>query len=280
MSSRHVISVVFPVPGPPVMTRTFSVTPRATASRCRGESWRDRRASQSATCAEASAGGGESGAATRRASRRAAFFSARAREGREASRPLSASSTTMPDLPARDSTARAHAAAVDVQQGRSLLDQLLHGHCRVALSGSLAENKPDSRLGPVGGIGGDAQVPGDGIGGPEPDPVDLRSQPVGVLPDRGDGARAVHLPDPGGKPRGDAVRLQEHHDVPDRPLRGPRLGDLPASRGADALDLPQPGRRRVDDLEGRKPEAASPAARPAPCPPPSRARTRGTARCR
>lgn len=96
----------------------------------------------------------------------------------------------------------------------------------------------------------DAEVFRDPVGGLEADPVDLRGQPVRILPDRFARPIAVELPYSSGETRRHAVGLQEDHDVPDGPLGCPCLGDLAAPCGADPFHLAQPAGVLVDDGEG------------------------------
>ena len=70
----------------------------------------------------------------------------------------------------------------DLQQFHSSFEQAIPVGGAVAVAGDLLQDMPHAGLGADQGVVGDAQALGDGIGGLEPDAVDVQRQAVGVLP--------------------------------------------------------------------------------------------------
>ena len=90
---------------------------------------------------------------------------------------------------------------------------------------------------------------GDQVGRAEPDAADVARKPVGVLAHHLHRVGAVGLEDAHRPGRADAMRVEKHHDLPDDLLVSPGRGYPPGSPGADPVDLPQPLRRGLDDVE-------------------------------
>ena len=74
-------------------------------------------------------------------------------------------------------------------------------------------------------------------------------QAVGVFAHDLDRVRAIGLEDAHRPGRPDSMLVQKHHDLPDHFLVGPGRGDLVGALRSDALDLPQPLRLGLDDIE-------------------------------
>ena len=90
---------------------------------------------------------------------------------------------------------------------------------------------------------------GDLIGALEADAADVTSEPIRVLRDQPDGVGTVGLEDAHRPRRADAVAVQEDHDLADRLLIRPGGDDAVGALRADAVDLLQPCRRLLDDVE-------------------------------
>ena len=95
----------------------------------------------------------------------------------------------------------------------------------------------------------DAELHGDGVGGLEPDAPDIARQPIGVLGHDLDGVGAIGLENPHCPRRANAVAVQEHHDFPHRLLFGPGRENAGSANRPDAVDLAQPVRGGLDDVE-------------------------------
>ena len=89
----------------------------------------------------------------------------------------------------------------------------------------------------------------DRVGRLEADAADVAGQAIGVLRHHLHGVRAVGLVDPHGAGRSDAVRVQKHHDLADDLLLGPGAGNSLRSNRADAVNLLQTTRLRLDRVE-------------------------------
>ncbi len=86
-------------------------------------------------------------------------------------------------------------------------------------------------------IFGDADLLGNGVRGEKADTANVVSEAVGVFGDDLDGALAIGLEDPHRSGRGDAMRVQEHHDAADDLLVGPAGGDFSGADFADARNF-------------------------------------------
>ena len=95
----------------------------------------------------------------------------------------------------------------------------------------------------------DAELHRNGVGGLEPDAADVARQPIWVLGHDLDGVGAVGLEDPHRPRRADTVAVQEHHDFPHRLLLRPGGENAGSPNRSDAVDLAQPVRRCLDDVE-------------------------------
>ena len=128
-------------------------------------------------------------------------------------------------------------------------DQVVLGQVDVALVGGLPQQVERGAHRALGGVGRDAELGGDLVGGLEADAVDLARQAVGVVLDHGDRGVAVALVDAHRQGGGDAVVGEEDHHLLDRALLAPGLADDPGALRADARHLGQPLRRVVDHRE-------------------------------
>ncbi len=143
-----------------------------------------------------------------------------------------------------------------LQQFHSGFEQAIPVGGAVAVAGDLLQDVAHAGLGADQGVVGDAEALGDGIGGLEPDAVDVQRQAVGVLPHPLDRLVAVGLVDahrPGGA---DAMGLQKHHDLAHDLLLGPGAGHPLLALGPDALQLQQSFGLLLDDVEDLLAEGA------------------------
>ena len=111
-------------------------------------------------------------------------------------------------------------------------------------------------LGADQGVVGNTQPLGDGIGGHEPDTVDVEGQAVGVLAHPLHRLVAVGLVDahrPGGA---DAMGLQKYHDLAHDLLLRPGAGHPFLALGSDALQFQQSLGLLLDDVEDLLAESA------------------------
>ena len=95
----------------------------------------------------------------------------------------------------------------------------------------------------------DAELHRDGVGRLETNAADIARQPVGVLRHDLDGVGAIGLEDPYRPRRADAVAVQEDHDFPHGLLFGPGGKNAGRTNRSDAVDLAQPVRCGLDDVE-------------------------------
>src|SRR5215510_10286747 len=95
----------------------------------------------------------------------------------------------------------------------------------------------------------DAELRCDSVGGLEADAPDVTGQPVGVLGHNLDGVDAIGLEDAYRPRRADTMAVQENHDFPHRLLFSPGGENAGSPNRPDAVDLAQPVRRRLDDVE-------------------------------
>ena len=83
----------------------------------------------------------------------------------------------------------------------------------------------------------DAELHGDSIGGLEPDPTDVASQPVWVLGHYLNGIGSVGFVDAHRPCRADAVAVQEDHDLSNDLLLGPGIRNAFGTEYPNAGDL-------------------------------------------
>ncbi len=95
----------------------------------------------------------------------------------------------------------------------------------------------------------DAELHGDGVGGLEADAPDIARQPIGVLGHDLDGVGTIGLENPHRPRRANTVAVQEDHDFPHRLLLGPGSENAGSANRPDAIDLAQPVRGCLDDVE-------------------------------
>ena len=116
-------------------------------------------------------------------------------------------------------------------------------------AGTLPEHVVERRPYPDQRIGRNAEFACDAIGGDKADAADVQSQAVGIFPYPLDGLVAVHPVDARRPGAADAVGVEEHHDLADRLLLAPGLGDARLPLRADAVQCEQAFRLSFDDLE-------------------------------
>ena len=136
-----------------------------------------------------------------------------------------------------------------LQQRHRHRHQLRQRQAAVALVHRFGQRIADAGAGPDHRRLLDAELRGDQIGALEADAADVARQPIGVLRDQPDRIGAVGLEDAHRPRRADAVAVQEDHDLADRLLIGPGGDDAVGALRADAVDLLQPLRRLLDDVE-------------------------------
>ena len=137
----------------------------------------------------------------------------------------------------------------DLQQALRQGNQLGDREAAMALVHRLRQSIGNPGAHPRHGGLLDAELHRNGVGGLEPDAADVAREPVRVLGHDLDGVGAVGLEDAHRARRADPMAVQEHHDFSHRLLLGPRGQDAGGPHTADALDLPQPVGRRLDDVE-------------------------------
>jgi len=96
----------------------------------------------------------------------------------------------------------------------------------------------------------DSELLGVGVGGLEPDAVDVPGKAVGVLCDQGDGVRTVGLINTDGPSGADSMALQEDNDLPDDLLLRPAGYDALDLDKADARELGETATRMVKNHNG------------------------------
>ena len=135
-----------------------------------------------------------------------------------------------------------HLAAASRQCIRRLED--------VSRLGLLLEDVDQGGGHPLGRIFGQAHLPGDAIGGLEPDAVDILGQGVGIGAHPADGIGAVVAEDAPRQGQGDAVGLEEEHRRPGAGLLPPGLDQLADRLLADPFHLREPLGFVFEDGEG------------------------------
>src|SRR6516165_10719565 len=103
----------------------------------------------------------------------------------------------------------------------------------------------------------DAKLHGDCVGSLKPNAADIARKPVWVRRHHLDGVRAIGLEDPHRSRRADAVAVQKDHDFPHRLLLGPGGEYAGGANWPDAVDLAQPVRCCLDDVEHSLAEATN-----------------------
>ena len=129
--------------------------------------------------------------------------------------------------------------------------QLIERQPAVAIVHGLGQREADAGARPDHRGLLDPQPGCDGVGRLEADPADVAGEAIGVLREDLDGVRAIGLEDPHGARGADAVRVQEDHDLADDLLIGPPGDDPLGPLRADAGDVSEPLRLRLDDVEHR-----------------------------
>lgn len=145
-------------------------------------------------------------------------------------------------------------ARVHLEQLHRVGDQLLLGEEAVALVGGLRQGVLEARLDALGAVVRDADGLGDLVRGEEADAPDVGGQAVGLVLDDRDRRVAVLLVDAHRDRRRHLDGLEEKHDLLDRLLLLPGVGDLLGALGAEAGDLDEALRLLLDDLERVQPE--------------------------
>src|SRR5574337_527177 len=120
----------------------------------------------------------------------------------------------------------------------------------MAFTGQLAQDIDHAGLDPQERMLLDPDRLGDPIGGLEADPIDVLGQPVRIFLDNSDGGFSVGFEDLGGIGGGDAMALQENHDLPDLFLLLPGGSDSLKSDLADSIHGEQAGGLLLDDAQG------------------------------
>ena len=136
------------------------------------------------------------------------------------------------------------------QQPRRLANQLGLRQIAVAVVAGLRQGELQAGLDPLRAVMGNAQAPGDLIGGLEPDPPHLAGQPVRLSPDHLDRLILVGLVDPHRQRGRHPHPLEEDHHLLDGLLLFPGGGDHAGAFGTQASHLDQPPWGLLDHLQG------------------------------
>ena len=95
----------------------------------------------------------------------------------------------------------------------------------------------------------DAELHGDRVGSLEADAADIARQAIRILGHDLNGVGTIGLEDPHRPRRADTMAVQEHHDFPHRLLLGPGCENASSANPPDPIDLAQPIRRCLNDVE-------------------------------
>src|SRR5262245_33959204 len=241
--------VVFPTPGPPVITVTLLWSAVAMASRCEGESVRLVCCS---TQGMAFAGSirPQGSAPLRRRSRCEATPTSARWEGsqKEARLPIDLFSNEMLFL-AFHLNRLLNDRHRDFQEGRRCLNQFIVMHGIVAIFGKFLENVMHPRLSTDHCIPWNVEPLRQGIGRLETNAVDVQGEPIGILPYACNGFVAVGLVNAYRTRSPDAVGVQKDHDLSDHFLLGPRLAHPLFAFGANTVKVGQAFRRLLNDIK-------------------------------
>ena len=115
--------------------------------------------------------------------------------------------------------------------------------------GALPEHVVERRPDPDQRIGRYADLACDGIRGDEADATYVQRQAIGIFPYPLDGLVAVHPVDARRPGAADAVGVQEDHDLADRLLLAPGLGDVRLPLRSNTVQREQAFRAPFDDFE-------------------------------
>lgn len=140
-------------------------------------------------------------------------------------------------------------AGVDLEELHRVGDEPLFGEVAVALVGGLRKGVLEARLDALRAVVRDADGLGDLVGGEETDAPDVGGEAVRLVLDDGDRRVAVLLVDAHRDRRGHLDGLEEEHDLLDRLLLLPGLGDLLGAFGAEPGNLDEALGLVLDDLE-------------------------------
>ena len=138
---------------------------------------------------------------------------------------------------------------LDAQQSASDGEQLFLRERAMPLAHCLSQGVIQSRRRAQQRFRGDAQLACDLIRRGEADALNIRGQAIGILAHALDRLLAIGLVNAHRAARADAVRMQEHHDVPHNLLLLPGVLDQSPPLLADARDLLQLRRLRLDDFK-------------------------------
>ena len=138
-----------------------------------------------------------------------------------------------------------------LQDLRRLGLQLLLRHVDVPLLGHAVQRVGDAGLDPPRIVMGQPERSRDLVGGLEADAVDVLHEAVRLVAHDRQGIVAIFLVDFDRQRRGNAVRLEEDHDIFDRFLLLPRLLDATDALRPNADDVAQPLRVVVDNVQRR-----------------------------
>ena len=139
---------------------------------------------------------------------------------------------------------------VDAQQPGRLGHQLGLRHIAVAVVAGFRQGELQAGLDPLGAVMGDAQALGELIGGLEPNPPHVTSQPIRLPADHLDRLVPVGLVDPHRQRGRHPHPLEEDHHLLDGLLFLPGGGDHPGAFGTKTGHLDQPPWRLLDHLQG------------------------------
>ncbi len=242
-------SVVLPTPGPPVTTMAFDVSANRTASAWPGASDRPLCFSTQGNARSTSMSGQGSLPATRSTSRSAIARSAWYKPPRNTHRRVRDGVCDDGAFGQLQFESGSDRIVGHVEQAGRQRAELVGRQSAVAVVHRLGQRVADAGAHPGHRRLGDAQLHRDRVGDPEPDTANVAREAVRVLRDDLDRVAPVGFEDSRRPRRDHAVAVQEHHDLSDGVLLGPRAGDAPGAHRADAGDLAKPFGFGLDDVE-------------------------------
>ncbi len=144
---------------------------------------------------------------------------------------------------------------LDAEERHGFLQERRPRQEAVAALGRLAQEVEEGGLDPLRRVLRQPQRRGDPVGAAEADAEDLDRQAEGALAHHRHRLLAVALVDLDRQAGGDAVRLQEHHQLLDAALLAEGAPDLAAALPADPRHLGKPLGAGLDDRQGFHAEA-------------------------
>ncbi len=148
-----------------------------------------------------------------------------------------------------------HRRGRQVQQLAGGVHKLIEGSVDMPVISEALQGIKDTGFPALRGVCGDAQAPGNGIGGEKTDAVDVPGQLIGVPAHSGDGPLAVAFGDTLGIGCRHPMGLQENHHLPCVAGFLPGVPEAADAHWAKAIHLGQAFRCLVDDVQRVETEA-------------------------